>query len=228
MIYTVGHSTYRDVKRFVEVLQPKTLPVKTVLDARSHPRAMFGHFYGKRMAQWLPEHGVEYVYAPKLGGWSAEHLPFAEKYAGKVDVAKYAGKSFPKDHVFQRIERPEYRHYWEIQGLWDVQWFMTLPSFFDGIEDVLRRHHAGGRLALMCAEVDWFHCHRAMISDFLLFLGYDTTHLHWNEKKIVAHSKAVNPENNEKAASRLEKYHPEVIALWNEIKPRFAHFKAEV
>jgi uncharacterized protein (DUF488 family) len=213
MIYTVGHSTYSKPERFVEVVKPH---IDTILDSRSHPRAMFGHFYGNRMSEWLPKHNIKYIYEPRLGGWSKEHLQFKEKYKGLVDIDKYTGKSFPKDHIRTEVKR-DFEKYWVIQGLWDVQWFMTLESFRQAIQDLIKMNNSGVNVAYMCAEVAWYNCHRAMISDYLWFLGIDTTHLHWDAKKIVKHSVAKDPQG-EGVEERFKRYHPDVIKCWTEWK----------
>ncbi|HTL17226.1 MAG TPA: DUF488 domain-containing protein [Patescibacteria group bacterium] len=54
--------------------------------------------------------------------------------------------------------------------------YMAGPEFKSGIERLvalgLRK-----RVAIMCAEVLWWRCHRALISDFLKAAGYTVVHV---------------------------------------------------
>jgi uncharacterized protein (DUF488 family) len=52
-------------------------------------------------------------------------------------------------------------------------------EFADGLAELL--HIGGGaRTAIMCSELLWWRCHRALISDVLLFSGIDVLHIMGN------------------------------------------------
>ena len=52
----------------------------------------------------------------------------------------------------------------------------TTDEFAEGLHDLLVL--AGGlRTAVMCAEVLWWRCHRRIISDVLVSVGYDVIHI---------------------------------------------------
>lgn len=49
-------------------------------------------------------------------------------------------------------------------------------EFAEGIDELLHIA-AGGRTTLMCSELLWWRCHRALISDVLRFLGVEVIHV---------------------------------------------------
>jgi uncharacterized protein (DUF488 family) len=58
-------------------------------------------------------------------------------------------------------------------------------EFAEGLNELLE---LGGRLrtALMCAELLWWRCHRALIADVLSVRGMEVVHI-LDEKKVVPH-----------------------------------------
>lgn len=58
-------------------------------------------------------------------------------------------------------------------------------EFASGLEELL--HIAGGRrVTMMCSELLWWRCHRALISDVLRFIGVEVIHIA-TEGKGTAH-----------------------------------------
>ena len=49
-------------------------------------------------------------------------------------------------------------------------------EFADGLHELLHIA-AGGRTTIMCSELLWWRCHRALISDVLRFLGVEVIHI---------------------------------------------------
>ena len=49
-------------------------------------------------------------------------------------------------------------------------------EFADGLAELLGIA-GGARTAIMCSELPWWRCHRALISDVLLFLGAEVLHI---------------------------------------------------
>ncbi|HET7811793.1 MAG TPA: DUF488 domain-containing protein [Steroidobacteraceae bacterium] len=63
--------------------------------------------------------------------------------------------------------------------------YIETPEFADGLEvllDLARQR----RTAMMCAEILWWRCHRALIADVLKFRGIEVVHI-LDEKHAVAH-----------------------------------------
>jgi uncharacterized protein (DUF488 family) len=54
--------------------------------------------------------------------------------------------------------------------------YMWTEEFAEGLGELL--HIASARrTTMMCSEALWWRCHRALISDALLFLGYEVVHI---------------------------------------------------
>jgi uncharacterized protein (DUF488 family) len=66
VIFTIGHST-RKADEFLALLRAHDIggiaDVRTVPRSRRHP-----HFSRESLSTYLPEHGVEYIHMPGLGG----------------------------------------------------------------------------------------------------------------------------------------------------------------
>lgn len=101
----------------------------------------------------------------------------------------------------------EPRPQWTSVGLWDYQFFMTLPEFKDGLTKLMLYDDPNDHCAIMCCELLWWKCHRSMIADCLAFFGVEATHI---QPKLTVHQNALG--------NRLERYHPDVIATWEKWK----------
>ena len=66
LIFTIGHST-RTAEAFLDLLQAHGVTgvadVRTVPRSRRHP-----HFSRDALAAFLPQHGIDYIHLPGLGG----------------------------------------------------------------------------------------------------------------------------------------------------------------
>jgi uncharacterized protein (DUF488 family) len=67
---------------------------------------------------------------------------------------------------------------------------MVTEEFAEGLEELLVLS-GGLRTAIMCAEVLWWRCHRRIISDVLVSLGYDVIHI--RESTSSEHHKLSSP-----------------------------------
>jgi len=66
MIFTIGHST-RELDELIALLRENG--VERLADVRRYPGSRrFPHFCRDALSQSLPEHGIEYVHVPELGG----------------------------------------------------------------------------------------------------------------------------------------------------------------
>jgi uncharacterized protein (DUF488 family) len=64
--------------------------------------------------------------------------------------------------------------------------YMETKEFQNGIERLLKLGDEMGATAIMCAEVVWWRCHRALISDLLKVHGIDVIHI-LDAKKTEPH-----------------------------------------
>ena len=63
--------------------------------------------------------------------------------------------------------------------------YMLTQPFQDGIQRLLEVA-SEKRTALLCAEAVWWHCHRALIADFLKTMGIRVTHI-FSAEKVQEH-----------------------------------------
>ncbi len=112
--------------------------VEVLADIRSFPRsARHPHFNQELLSQRLPEAGIDY------------------RWLGKELGGYRTQKDTNSPHT--ALRSPGFRNYAD---------HMPSKEFGLGIEELLRL--AGKqRLAVMCAELLWWRCHRALVSDYL-------------------------------------------------------------
>lgn len=205
MLFTVGHGTWYKKDRLIEAL--KELDI--LLDCRSHPRARIAYYNKSHLEKWVPEEvGIEYRYYPKLGGFSADHLQYQPQLEDKVDVSIYADKRFPWKAVKTEITKDGITGR---RGFLDFQWFMTLPNFYEGMEEVIELSKTKN-VGMMCAEAWWYMCHRGMLADYALWKNVDTIHLRHRTKKTPM----LKLKHSEVIGDRMDRYYPEVIKHWRQ------------
>jgi len=209
MIYTLGHSNM-SLDELVQLVQPRG--ISTIIDIRSHPTSKWEQFRKENLEKSLPEHGIAYEWWQGLGGWSKRHLDLVEKFKPLgVDVEVYAKGKFPKQRigVDKKDKNESGKPTWTNQGLYDYSWYMTLPEFLESATKLIDRGLHEEHIAIMCAETLWWKCHRSMVADYLVFKGRPVWHL---QPKVTSHSDAIG--------NRLERYLPNIRAVWANYPPR--------
>ncbi|HEY8096853.1 MAG TPA: DUF488 domain-containing protein [Methylobacter sp.] len=222
-IYTIGHSTLSEAD-FIKLVEPLDI----IMDVRSHPGSKWPQFRKPYLEQWLPSVGKKYVWESRLGGWDARHLPLAEKFAAlQVDIPVYARGKFPKQRIALGSKEPTpneclqeslpgIRPSWTNQGLYDYSWFMSLDEFRIGIQELIKRSQETN-IAIMCAECQWWRCHRSMISDYISFTGNESIHItprfrQKNLVKFVDGNKMIN--HSQVIGDRLSRYDDRILQIW--------------
>jgi uncharacterized protein (DUF488 family) len=116
----------------------RSASVSLIVDIRIAPGSKRNpQFARPELEQWLPEAGIAYRWDKRLGG-------YRKPSAGNPDIA---------------WREDMYRGYAE---------HMRGPEFLAAIDAVLA-DVAGmtpGRVAVMCSESSWQHCHRRLVADF--------------------------------------------------------------
>lgn len=209
-IHTFGHSTLPE-EAGQKLLRDND--ISTLIDVRSHPTSKWPQWRLEALSLWNASNcGIEYRWWPELGGWDKRHLPLADQMAKYgVDVPVYARGKFPKQRI--GVLKPgcscggSDRPSWTNQGLWDYQFFMTLPEFDRRLDQLIAEFdNPDKHCAIMCCELLWWKCHRSMIADRLANLDVPCIHL---QPKLTPHVRALG--------NRLERYHPDVAAHWAEV-----------
>lgn len=194
MIYTIGHSNLSKPD-FLNLLGDRTL-----IDIRSHPESVHQQFELLELENWIED----YKWFPGLGGWREDHLILAEYFKQfDVDITAYKGK-FPRQRICKKRKDVDLNNTsWTNYGLWDYQFFMTLPEFKRDADDLIELA-SNTDVAIMCCECLWWKCHRSMVADYLTFRGVESIHL---QPKLTKHSTVIK--------DRLKRYHPMVLETWN-------------
>ncbi|HEV8406644.1 MAG TPA: DUF488 domain-containing protein [Sphingomicrobium sp.] len=71
---------------------------------------------------------------------------------------------------------PDVNGFWENQSFHNYADYALSDEFERGLEH-LTALAAKHRVAIMCAEAVWWRCHRRIIADYLLQMGWDVVHL---------------------------------------------------
>lgn len=103
--------------------------------------------------------------------FNRETLPaaLAEAGIGYVHVPELGGRRRPRpDSPNSGWRNASFRGYAD---------YMQTPAFAEGLHTLLDMTHAGGGLAIMCAEVVPWRCHRSLIADALTLRGVRVRHL---------------------------------------------------
>jgi uncharacterized protein (DUF488 family) len=111
-----------------------------------------------------------------------------------VDVRRFPGSKkhphFNKENLDMILGKHFIRYFWlgELLGGFrkeGYEKYTKTDEFRKGLED-LREIITQGTVAIMCAEIVWFRCHRRYISDKLVLLGSEVTHI-VDEKRTYVH-----------------------------------------
>lgn len=225
-VYTMGHSTL-SAEDFVKAVKSRS--ITSVLDIRSHPTSKWEWFWKDRMERWLPGAGLRYEWWPELGGWTKRHLPLKEQFSPRgVDLEAYAKGKFPKQRIGKSFPEPDDRQIglpgvkpvWSNQGLWDYQFFLSIPEAVRGLKNLIERGRRED-VVIVCSEAVPWRCHRSMVSDALSFLGVESYHIvptfrQKDKVKSVSGSKA-SP-HSRMLGNRLERYEPDVLSAWEPLR----------
>jgi uncharacterized protein (DUF488 family) len=144
-IYTIGHSN-QAFEEFISLLE--AYEIRVIADIRSFPGSRtFPYFNRANLEASLPEHGVEYLWIPKLGGRRSIRKGFDSPNIG--------------------LTSPGFRAYAD---------YMATEEFREGVNELLSAARKS-RTAYMCAEALYWRCHRRLLSDYLAFQGIEVLHI---------------------------------------------------
>lgn len=146
----------RDLADFSRILQAHE--IRLLVDIRAFPMSRrYPHFNRDHLELWLPEIGTDYLWEKDLGGRRKKQMPAEQS----PNIA---------------LRNDSFRNY--------ADYMLTSP-FQSAIERLLERA-ASQRTAIMCAEAVYFHCHRMLVSDYLVSKGHQVLHIQ-NEKPPKEH-----------------------------------------
>jgi uncharacterized protein (DUF488 family) len=146
--YTIGHST-RNIEDFVSILNAHSIEV--LVDVRAFPVSTRNPQYNQKcLEESLRKEGIEYI-------WSGE------EFGGYRKKSDGLGEESPNKG-------------WESEGFRIYADYMMSDSF-KMAADKLIEQAKDNTIAYMCAEKFYWRCHRRLISDYLVSLGYEVWHI---------------------------------------------------
>ena len=146
----------RELADFSRVLQAHD--VRLLEDIRAFPMSRrYPHFNREKLELWLPEIGCDYVWEKDLGGRRSKQMPTDES----PNVA---------------LRSTSFRNYAD---------YMLSSQFQQAVERLVERAQKKNT-AIMCAEYVYFHCHRMLVSDYLVSRGHTVLHI-LDEKPPAEH-----------------------------------------
>ncbi|MGZ9097682.1 MAG: DUF488 domain-containing protein [Micavibrio sp.] len=135
------------IDEFIAML--KAAGVNTLVDVRSVPRSRTNPQFNKdSLPDALAGTGISYVHIQALGGL----------------------RSHPKNAP------PSKNTFWDNKSFRNYADYAETDIFRDGL-DQLKTLSADHVCAIMCAEAVWWHCHRRIITDYLLADGFPVVHI---------------------------------------------------
>jgi uncharacterized protein (DUF488 family) len=144
-IWTIGHWTC-PLPDFLAPLDEHRIGL--LADVRAHPGSRRNPQFGSdAMATWLPEHGIDYVWLPELGG---------RRRRQDVD--------------------PDVNGAWQNASFKNSADY-TLTDAYRSAIDELATTARTRRVAIMCGEPMPWRCHRLLISNTLTAQGWTVEHL---------------------------------------------------
>jgi uncharacterized protein (DUF488 family) len=145
-IWTIGHWTC-PIPTFLEPLD--AAHVDLLADVRAHPGSRRNpQFGGTEMAQWLPEHGIDYRHLPALAG--------RRRRQPDIDPDVNAG--------------------WRNDSFRNYADYTLTEEFERGLAE-LTELASRRRVAIMCGEPMPWRCHRLLIANSLTARGWTVRHL---------------------------------------------------
>lgn len=121
--------------------------IERAVDVRRFPVSRaMPQFAGATLARALAQAGIDYAHRPALGG--------RREPAGEPDARTAL---------------------WEHTGFRTYAAYALTPPFRAALDELETFAH-GRRCALMCAEAQWWRCHRRIIADYLLARGHRVVH----------------------------------------------------
>ncbi|WP_446666501.1 DUF488 domain-containing protein [Flexivirga sp. B27] len=149
LIWTIGHWTC-PIPDFLEPLDADH--IELLADVRAHPGSRRNPQFGSdAMADWLPDHGIDYRHLPALGGRRRrQHLP------DDVD--------------------PDINSGWQNTSFRNYADYTLTDEFRCGLDE-LTTLAGKQRVAIMCGEPMPWRCHRLLLANILTDRGWTVRHL---------------------------------------------------
>ena len=155
-------------EEFIYIL--KAYRIETLIDIRSYPGSKYvPQFNKENMELWIPENEIKYIHMSKLGGRRGKIKEVDEEL-----ISGWRQEAFKKYAAYTLTE--EYK---------------------EGIKELIAIAE-NERVCYMCAESLPWRCHRLLVSNTLVSMGFNVYH-------IMSETKTIKHELNKYGAKAIEK-----------------------
>ncbi|MGZ4863112.1 MAG: DUF488 domain-containing protein [Halobacteriota archaeon] len=122
--------------------------VLTVIDVRSHPHSLANPHFDKEVLEYeLPRSSIQYCWMGEGLGGFRPQMPYDSPNTG-----------------------------WKVKSFKNYADYALTDAFSDSLS-ILTSLGVKRSTAIMCAEILWTRCHRRIIADHLLTLGWEIVHI---------------------------------------------------
>lgn len=107
---------------------------------------------------------------------------YAPHFNGRALAKSLAGKGIGYRHIPSlgglrpAADKPSPNTHWQVGGFRNYADYAMTSGFRGGLSELLTLVEPHD-VAIMCAEADWHHCHRRIVTDYLLAAGVDVHHI---------------------------------------------------
>ncbi len=159
-LYTIGHST-RTFDEFLATLQAHG--IQTLVDIRAFP-------VSRRLPQFNREALEASLSEKPTSRKRGETRGTPIRYVWMKSLGGYR-KKIRDDSPHVAMRNPSFRNYAD---------YMLTPEFTKAASKLIALAE-NSRTAYMCAERVYFHCHRMLVSDWLVTHGHEVLHIDGSE-----------------------------------------------
>jgi uncharacterized protein (DUF488 family) len=126
----------------------------------------------------LDGHGIKLVADVRLKPGSKRYPQFnKEALASSLNERGIRYEHFPELGGRRKAKADSRNTAWRNEAFRGYADHMETEEFQQGVDRLVDLAGQTGATGMMCAELLWWRCHRALISDFLKVRGVDVTHI---------------------------------------------------
>jgi uncharacterized protein (DUF488 family) len=166
-MYTLGHST-RSLEELLALLREHG--IKRLVDIRRYPGSRrHPHFSREALERSMPEHDVEYVHMPELGGRRKPRGDSPNMALRNEQFRAYADYMATREFA-EAIDRL-------LRVPRSSSGSLGSSALSEGLRGTQEPTNSPARTAIMCAEAVPWRCHRNLVSDDLVRRGVEVVHI---------------------------------------------------
>ncbi len=111
---------------------------------------------------------------------------WGDQLAASLPEAGIAYRHFKDLGGFRRPQPDSPNGGWRVAAFQGYADYMEAGAFREALDELVRKAEGGKRVCVMCAEAQWYRCHRRLISDALVVRGFEVRHI-WPDGRVERH-----------------------------------------